>query len=622
MNPKAVNLYNLALTLIKSSKLSRARNNLEKAIKLDPTFFQAHTSLGTIFERMGLHKRALSCYLTANELLPNNAIILNNLGNAYSKLNNLEKSRIFYNRAIQADPYYAYPIINLVSVEIKLGRFNDAYTIIISKKSNDVLFLILVAFFLNVVKLKSISEYQSLKSIGLKLSESFDLNVKNKDQLTLLLKSASFDNCPLYNLIGYLSHQRESHFKAFANFLIDVSGEVDSCKITFNYFCALDQLEKGNYEISITHIKNAINEGCADAQKTPLVDALYQLNKLDEAYEILLPIKDKIFPSPSTAALFFRKHDFKNGWKHYQGTEENFKHICLNEFNIDNIRDKSILLLSNQGIGDVILFLSCLNDFIKVASPKKVTLNCDARLHGIIRRSFTTVEPVWDAELFDPRLITKDYKTVVEHNYCLKLSSICGITRQSLDNFHLDSLFLKYERSFHKLYGEKLNSLKNNLSIGIAWTGGALGKVIKKKEIGLENFIPLLKISNINWINLQYGNVEKEINLLNQSYGTNLIHFDEIDPMQEIERQIALIANLDLIIQTSNTSIHFAGSQAVPAWVLLDEPGDFRWFSNGVDEQSVWYPSVRMIKKEQKQSWEELVKSLVPELTALAASKS
>ena len=77
-----------------------------------------------------------------------------------------------------------------------------------------------------------------------------------------------------------------------------------------------------------------------------------------------------------------------------------------------------------------------------------------------------------------------------------------------------------------------------------------------------------------------------------------------------------------MVIQTSNTSIHIAGSQSIPSWVLLEEPGDFRWFPNGRDEQSAWYPSVRMIKKDQKQSWEELVESLVPELTALAATKS
>jgi len=617
MNPKAVNLYNLALTLIKSSKLSRARNNLEKAIKLDPTFFQAHTSLGTIFERMGLHKRALSCYLTANELLPNNAIILNNLGNAYSKLNNLEKSRIFYNRAIQADPYYAYPIINLVSVEIKLGRFNDAYTIIISKKSNDVLFLILVAFFLNVVKLKSISEYQSLKSIGLKLSESFDLNVKNKDQLTLLLKSASFDNCPLYNLIGYLSHQRESHFKAFANFLIDVSGEVGSCKITYHYFCSLDQLEKGNYEASINHIKNAINEGCTDALKTPLVDALYQLNKLEEAYEILLPIKDKISPSPSTAALFFRKHDFKNGWGHYQGTEENFKHICLNEISIEDIRGKSILLLSSQGIGDVILFLSCLNDFLKVASPKRITLNCDERLHKIIRRSFSTVEPVWDTELFDPRFINKSHATIIKHDYCLKLSSICAITRQSLEFFTPKTSYLKCKDEFFYHYKEVLASFKNPFSIGIAWRGGATRKAIQKRSMDLKKFLPLLRIPDINWVNLQYGDVTDEIKTLNQQFGTNIINYDEVNPLKEIERQFALISNLDLIIQIDNTSIHMAGSQGVKTWMLIDEPGDFRWFPNGLNDQSCWYQNVRIIRKEQNQSWESLVDMLVPQLLSL-----
>ena len=76
------------------------------------------------------------------------------------------------------------------------------------------------------------------------------------------------------------------------------------------------------------------------------------------------------------------------------------------------------------------------------------------------------------------------------------------------------------------------------------------------------------------------------------------------------------------MIQPSNASIHFAGALGAKSWVLLGHPHDFRWFSNGVDQQSAWYPSVRMIKKGQKQSWEELVESLVPELTALAATKS
>ena len=65
----------------------------------------------------------------------------------------------------------------------------------------------------------------------------------------------------------------------------------------------------------------------------------------------------------------------------------------------------------------------------------------------------------------------------------------------------------------------------------------------------------------------------------------------EIDPLVEIENQVALISNLDLVIQPSNASIHFAGALGVKSWVLLGNPHDFRWFANGKDDQSAWYPA-------------------------------
>jgi len=133
----------------------------------------------------------------------------------------------------------------------------------------------------------------------------------------------------------------------------------------------------------------------------------------------------------------------------------------------------------------------------------------------------------------------------------------------------------------------------------------------------LKKLLPLLRIPDINWVNLQYGDVTDEIKTLNQQFGTNIINYDEVNPLKEIERQFALISNLDLIIQIDNTSIHMAGSQGVKTWMLIDEPGDFRWFPNGLNDQSCWYQNVRIIRKEQNQSWESLVDMLVPQLLSL-----
>jgi len=614
VNLKAVTLYNKALELIKKDKLTQAKRNLEKATKLVPDFFQAHTSLGNIYEKEGYFKRALDCYQKANKLLPNSPIILTNIGNAFKRLNDDAESVKFYNAALNADPTFTNALLNLLSVQIKSNHIEDAYNLVQSKNGDVSLHLVLGGIFLQLVNDKSSSQYLDIKSECLAIAETFGPNEKIKKGIIKILTDAQLEYCPFQFFLAYLTQQFENHYAIFADFLLDILLKIPSCTIVYYHLSSLQHIRSGQFDTALSNINKCIELGCPDSFKSPLIDSLFGLNRTNEALKNLHALKDFISPTPVTASLFFREHDFITAWSHYSKTQGIYNHITKSDPDIFDIQGKSILLLSNQGIGDVVMFLSCLNDFLARYEPKAVTINCEKRLHGIIQSSFPKVTTIWDPNLFDPRLIDETYETIKSHQTCIKLPSICSLTRTDITSFYPQRPYLLADKKKSAEFENKIASLENSKSIGFAWKGGIVKNTINNKNINLADFIPLFKIPGINWINLQYGDVADEISSFNDTHGTNLIHFDEINPLNEINSQFALIANLDLVIQTSNTSIHFAGSQGIPTWVMITEPSDFRWFDGKDKDIAPWYENMRVCRKKHSNKWSSYIASLANEL--------
>jgi len=614
VNTKSVALYNKALENIKANNLNQAKRNLEKSIQLSPDFFQALNSLGTVFERQGLYTKALNFYQKANQLLPDNPIILNNIGNAFSKLKKTENAIDSYRNALRADPNFSNAAISLLTALIRSNQLSASYTFVTSKKENLSLFLILISIFLHLVKDTESEKYLIIKENGLSLSKLYARSNSNKATLTNILTNARLGFCSFHTLLVHLTHQYEDCYLTFADFLLDIIAHLDECKSISAYFYSFQHLRSGQLESALVYIEKAINYDCPDILKAPIIDILFGLNRPDEAYEHLQKLHGKILPSPVTASLFFRHNDLKKGWDDYLQTEYTFNHVTQNLQSLADFEGKSILILTGQGIGDVIMFLSCLDDFIIQTKIKKITINCDARLHSLINRSFPDVSVMWDKKLWDPRFINKDYGDLDSFDICIKLSSICNLTRQHIENFYPQKRYLTPVKDLISTCGKRISQLSNPISIGFAWRGGSIKNRINNKNIDLIDFLPLFKLPNINWINLQYGNVKDDISKFNAEFHTNLIHFEDINPIEEIETQYALIANLDLVIQTSNTSIHFAGSQGIPTWVMITEPSDFRWFDGKDTDMSPWYENMRVCRKAPELQWSDYIANLAKEL--------
>jgi type IV pilus assembly protein PilF len=81
---------------------------LQKAIKQDPDYVLAHTSIALLYEQLGEKELADEHYRKAYRLDRDDPVNLNNYGQFLCRNGDLEKAEKMFNRALE-DPLYQYP---------------------------------------------------------------------------------------------------------------------------------------------------------------------------------------------------------------------------------------------------------------------------------------------------------------------------------------------------------------------------------------------------------------------------------------------------------------------------------------------------------------------------------
>jgi hypothetical protein len=107
-------------------------------------------------------------------------------------------------------------------------------------------------------------------------------------------------------------------------------------------------------------------------------------------------------------------------------------------------------------------------------------------------------------------------------------------------------------------------------------------------------------------------------------FGVDVVQDGEVNPLGSMDDFFAQVAAMDLVISTSNTTVHTAGSLNIPAWVmLLTGPATlYYWFLDRTD--SPWYPSLQLFRQpiendgRDRPWWTEAVDSIGKQLRAWA----
>jgi len=122
----AEELYNEAIKLYEKKKYVQALEKNQQALKKAPQNAEILNNIGNCQFKLGRIEDALESWKAALKITPRSGKICNNLGIAYYQLDKNKDAVEYYKKAILFEPEFPDPYYNLASVQGFTGKFADA----------------------------------------------------------------------------------------------------------------------------------------------------------------------------------------------------------------------------------------------------------------------------------------------------------------------------------------------------------------------------------------------------------------------------------------------------------------------------------------------------------------
>lgn len=255
-----------------------------------------------------------------------------------------------------------------------------------------------------------------------------------------------------------------------------------------------------------------------------------------------------------------------------------------------------------QGIGDQVLFLGCLQQFLK--DYPKTALICEKRLRPIISRSFPGM-PVYS---YGAGPLLASSPSLV--NGFVPIGSFQKKYRSSKKDFiaHRQIYLSPDQAKLAKFRDILLSKTGAKKIVGFSWKGGYWERAQKTKTLDIDLWDPIFQRDDVIFVSLQYGDVTKEKEYLAKKF-TNIRWIDGLDFKKDIDGWFSLMCACDDIISVSTALVHFAGAAGRSVHLLLSDKGaPFIWGLE--DDYSIAYPDFKIYRKQTEQSAEEFFKNV------------
>ena len=305
--------------------------------------------------------------------------------------------------------------------------------------------------------------------------------------------------------------------------------------------------------------------------------------------------------------MLLGKGDYRAGWKDYEArkkvsSEYSMQPLPWPEWDGSSLRGKTCYVYAEQGIGDQIMFASCLPELIDASAA--CICECNLKLQQIFELSFpkaTIVAPgSWR---------NRNFNNARPPDVCVAIGSLPRFLRASVRDFPTQHGYLQAKPERVLYWQKRLAALPGKRKIGIAWRGGAPSTRASVRSIPLAHWRPLLEIPNLDFISLQHSDCVAELAAVRDS-GTRVEHWQEA--IDDYADTAALISALDLVVSVQTAAVHLSGALGKPVWALISAVPEWRYGAEG--ETMPWYPSVRLIRQPQPGDWDAVMARIAGEL--------
>ena len=352
-------------------------------------------------------------------------------------------------------------------------------------------------------------------------------------------------------------------------------------------------LSKDKIEDAIKILKSIIENSKNYTAYTKLAKIYSMINDNKNATKT---IEEAITAHPSIKDLKFTRGmihliegEFEKGWELYELRDSIIKDISfenIKTWNGENLQNSSLLVTSEQGLGDVMQF----SKFLINLSP------LSKKIDFVI---FDKLLPIFKKKLKNINICKKS--EILNHNYDYKIS-IGSLNKYFYKENNSNSSDLI---NFNEDKKYKWKTLSNNKkkNIGLVWSGNFFGPKEPSRSIELKNFENILKF-DLNFYSFQNEIWDRDKDFLKK---TNIVDLSN----ENFADIIGIIQNLDLIITTDTFFLHLACICNKETWGLISSNSDWRWYKYYKYNP---YKSLKIYKQSNYKNWDNVINQLQNDL--------
>jgi tetratricopeptide (TPR) repeat protein len=586
---KVQKLLNDSANFHRQGKLDKVRRALEQVIEIDSENDLALFNLGIIYRDDKLTAKAEMTLRRAIKSNPERIEAYHALGDLLFNAKHALTAVKAYEAGLERAPNHLKILINLLRARVALRQFKDIEALsrrilAIEPDEADILCYLALA----LLKLeKDLSEALRLVDQALSLKPDHVRSMVVKERIAVamgddVMRAAAQEWLMVRAKTGDITDIRD--MKELYNW-------ADALKETTPYINEYLQLHPDDTEAESALMQTVISDG-----------------DFEEAHRMIAKLAAQFPDKPqlemSRCLNLFRLGHFNEAmpamecrWGRDQaGAKLDFP--CP-DWKGEEIRDGKLAIYAEQGVGDHVMYAGHMIPARRRANH--IVFEVSARQTTLFQRSFPDFEiidrvnlpPNWRKEEVRAKVAAGDLAFVMGEDYR-------NLPGQEGFLIPHPGLLRNLRRKYQARYPGKL-------LVGISWrSGNRDSSAVRSLE--LENWLPILKNANCGFVSLQYGDVARDIEEMKTEYGIDVFHDQTVDAMGNMDPFTAQVAAMDIVISVDNSTVHYAAGLGKPVWAMLPINSDWRWLTEG--EKSIWYKSLRLLRQQKGDTWEQMVETV------------
>jgi tetratricopeptide (TPR) repeat protein len=605
--------FKQALDLYNAKRWNEAGELCEQLLRSGKSGFDALHLMGVIAARSGDRARAIALFSRAIEVNANSALAHHHLGLAQKANGNLAEALSNFQKAIAIKGGYPDAHFNAGVLHSMLGDWNAAlrhFSAAIAGKADFAAAFCNrgVAFSMQGRWEPALADYDRAIGIHDQYAEAHCNRAYALIQLGRAQEAASSceralslrsDYAEAHSNLGVALGMLNRHEEAIVSFDAAIALRPRDANAQFNRGNVLRDL--GRLEESLASFDRAI------ALRADHADALCnrgnvhrELKRLEPAlsdFEAAIRLRPEFAEAHvSRATALLSCGDHVAGWPEYEWRLKATDRDALasrERYPVGkrltpemDIAGKTVLLHCEQGLGDTLQF--CRYAPLVAGRGARVILEVQSPLKSVL----TGLDGKPELTVYGEPLPAFDL-----HCPLMSLPLLFGTTRTTIP---AAPRYLAAEKSRVEYWRERLRATSSPL-VGLVWSGNAQHSQDKRRSIALRELLEFLPLE-LRYVSLQKEGRDSDQEALRCS---PIEHFGED---MDFANCAAVCECLDLVISVDTSLAHLSAAVGRETWILLSFVPDWRWLLDG--ETSAWYPSVRLMRQAQPDSWGGVLQSV------------